>query len=86
MKGELVKTITSDGLELAGFFIDKKSDLAVLHFHGTAGDFYTHKFIEVEGEKLSAEGISFLTANNRGHDTFADIRRKRGKQKNWSNI
>ena len=41
MKGELVKTITSDGLELGGFFIDKKSDVAVFHSHGTAGDFYT---------------------------------------------
>ena len=86
MKGELVKTITSDGLELAGFFIDKKSDLAVLHFHGTAGDFYTHKFIEVEGEKLSAEGISFLTANNRGHDTFADIRRHKNGKVDWIQI
>ena len=44
MKGELVRTITSDGLELVGFFSDQKSDITVLHFHGTAGDFYTHKF------------------------------------------
>lgn len=86
MKGELVKTITSDGLELAGFFIGKKSDIAVLHFHGTAGDFYTHKFIEVEGEKLAAAGISFLTANNRGHDVYADIRRHKNRKVDWIQI
>ena len=73
MKGELVRITTKDGLELVGFFIDKKSDIAVLHFHGTSGDFYTHKFVEVEGEKLAKENISFLTANNRGHDVYADI-------------
>ncbi|MCL4363778.1 DUF1749 domain-containing protein [Patescibacteria group bacterium] len=86
MKGELVRTITSDGLELVGFFIDKKSDLAVIQFHGTAGDFYTHKFIEVEGEKLSKEGISFLTANNRGHDVYADIRRHKNGKVEWTQI
>jgi len=84
MKGELVKTITADGLELKGFFIDQKSDLAVLHFHGTAGDFYTHEFVEVEGEKLAKEKISFLTANNRGHGVFSDIRRHTNGKVEWT--
>lgn len=86
MKGELVKTVTSDGLELVGFFIDKKSDVAVFHSHGTAGDFYTHKFIEVEGEKLSSAGISFLTVNNRGHDVYADIRKYQKGKVDWTQI
>lgn len=86
MKGELVKTITSDGLELAGFFMDQKSDLTILHFHGTAGDFYTHKFIEVEGKKLAKEKISFLTANNRGHDVYADIRKHKNGKVEWTQI
>lgn len=86
MKGELVKTITSDGLELAGFFIDKKSDAAVFHSHGTAGDFYTHKFIENEGEVLSNMGVSFLTANNRGHDVYADIRKHSKGKVDWIQI
>lgn len=86
MKGELVRIITSDGLELSGFFMDQKSDLAVLHFHGTAGNFYTHKFIEVEGEKLSKEKISFLTANNRGHDVYADIRKHKNGKVEWTQI
>lgn len=86
MKGELVKVVTSDGLELKGFFSDQRSDLAVLHFHGTAGDFYTHGFVEVEGEKLADEKISFLTANNRGHDVFADIRIHKDREVEWTQI
>jgi len=84
--GNLVKTITTDGLELAGFWIDKKSEVAVFHSHGTAGDFYTHEFIEKEAEKLSSSGISFLTANNRGHDVFADIRKHKEGNVEWVQI
>lgn len=83
LNGSLVKTVTSDGLELAGFWMDQKSDIAVFQSHGTAGDFYTHKFVEVEGEALAAQKISFLTANNRGHDVFADIRKHNGNTVEW---
>lgn len=86
MEGQLVRTITSDGLELAGFFAKGKSDIAVFHSHGTSGDFYTHKFIETEGEMLAQKGISFLTANNRGHDVFADIRKHEGKKVGWASV
>lgn len=86
LQGNLVKTITSDGLELAGFWADCKSDIAVFHSHGTAGDFYTHKFIEVEGQKLSKNKISFLTANNRGHDVYADIRKHKKGKVGWTQI
>ena len=83
LTGSLVKTITSDGLELAGFWMDAKSDVAVFQSHGTAGDFYTHKFIEVEGEQLTKNHISFLTANNRGHDVYADIRKHVNETIRW---
>ena len=86
LSGQLVKTVTSDGLELQGFWADKGSEVAVFHSHGTSGDFYTHKFIEVEGEKLSADGSSFLTANNRGHDVFADLRKHSKGKVEWSTI
>jgi|SRR3989339_1377160 len=86
MKGELVKVITSDGLELKGFFSDQKSAIAILHFHGTSGDFYTHEFVEIEGEKLAKEKISFLTANNRGHDVYADIRKHKNGKVEWTQI
>ncbi len=84
--GYLVETITSDGLELKGFWMSAKSDVAVFHSHGTAGDFYTHKFIDVEAERLAKEGISFLTANNRGHDVFADIRKHVDGSVEWTQV
>lgn len=84
ISGSLVKTVTSDGLELAGFWMDQKSDVAVFQSHGTAGDFYTHKFVEIEGEQLAKNKISFLTANNRGHDVFTDIRKHTGGKVEWT--
>lgn len=86
LNGALVKTITSDGLELQGFWMKQKSDIVVFHSHGTAGDFYTHKFVEVEGERLAKNNISFLTANNRGHDVYADIRKYVKGKVEWIQI
>lgn len=86
MEGRLVKTITSDGFELAGFWMKSKSDTALLHVHGTAGDFYTHKFIEVEGQSLLKNNISFLTVNTRGHDVYADLRKHDGNRVEWKSI
>lgn len=86
MKGELVTTVTSDGLELNGLWSDNGSDFAVFHSHGTAGDFYTHKFIDVEGKRLETEKISFLSANNRGHDVYADIRKNVNGKIEWASV
>lgn len=86
LTGSLVKTITSDGIELQGFWMNQKSNVAVFHSHGTAGDFYTHKFIEIEGERLAANNISFLTANNRGHDVYADLRKHINGHIEWTQI
>ncbi|MBI3366383.1 DUF1749 domain-containing protein, partial [Candidatus Roizmanbacteria bacterium] len=86
LPGNLVKTITSDGLELNGFWMNHKSDIAVFHSHGTAGDFYSHQFIEEEGQMLAKKKISFLTANNRGHDVYADIRKYNKGKVEWITI
>jgi hypothetical protein len=43
MIGELAKIRTKDGVELQGFFAEpkqKRTDIAVLHVHGLAGNFY----------------------------------------------
>ncbi len=86
MEGSLVKTITSDCLELAGFWMKSNSNTALLHVHGTAGDFYTHKFIEQEGLALNKNKVSFLTVNTRGHDVYADLRRHNGNNIEWKSI
>lgn len=84
MEGQLVKTITSDGLEHKGFWIDNKSDTAVFHSHGTSGDFYFHQFVEDEAQMLSKKRISFLTANNRGHDVYNDMRKHVNGKVEWA--
>lgn len=86
LHGQLVKTVTKDCLELQGFWMNQKSDIAIFHSHGTSGDFYTHKFIDVEGTMLSNKKISFLTANNRGHDVYADLRKCSGNKVEWKTI
>lgn len=86
LNGNLVKTITADHLELQGFWVDKKSDVAVFHSHGTAGDFYTHAFIELEAQRLADAGVSLLSANNRGHDVYADIRTHGDAGVSWTQI
>lgn len=84
LSGSLVKTITSDGLEHKGFWMNQKSQIAVFHSHGTSGNFYSHEFIEKEGEMLAKKGISFLSANNRGHDVYADIRKHNKGKVEWA--
>ena len=86
MDGRLVKTVTSDGYELQGFWIDMGGETAVFHSHGTAGDFYTHKFIDVIGGRVSGLGVSFLTANNRGHDVYAYLRRYVDGKVRWVQV
>ncbi|MBS7625758.1 DUF1749 domain-containing protein [Candidatus Bathyarchaeota archaeon] len=86
LTGRLVKTVTSDGFELQGFWIDMGGDTAVFHSHGTAGDFYTHKFIDVIGGRVSGMGVSFLTANNRGHDVYAYLRRYIDGRVRWVQV
>ncbi|MGQ9543849.1 MAG: DUF1749 domain-containing protein [Candidatus Bathyarchaeia archaeon] len=86
LTGQLVKTVTSDGIELQGFWINRGGDTAIFHSHGTAGDFYTHRFIDVIGGKVSSMGISFLTANNRGHDVYAYLRRHVDGRVKWVQI
>jgi hypothetical protein len=83
LAGNLVTTISSDGLEHKGFWVDQQSDIAVFHSHGTSGNFYHHEFIEKEAEMLSNKKVSFLTANNRGHDVYADIRKHIGNKIEW---
>lgn len=86
LNGRLVKTVTSDGFELQGFWIDRGGETAVFHSHGTSGDFYTHKFIDEIGRRVSEVGVSFLTANNRGHDVYAYLRRYVDGKVRWVQV
>jgi pimeloyl-ACP methyl ester carboxylesterase len=76
MKGELLRTRTSDGLELQGLLVCPEEGLAktsVLHVHGLAGNFYENRFVDTAAAAVIATGMNFLTVNNRGHDYISDF-------------
>lgn len=68
MNMELVRFVTSDGLELEGLLSkpDKKSDKIVIHVHGSVGNFYENKFINNFLVEYAERGWAFLSFNNRG--------------------
>lgn len=72
MRGELVRTLTEDGLELQGLFCPpvtaESSETALLHVHGFTGNFYEQRFLDSVAELVTRKGYAFLTVNTRGHD------------------
>jgi pimeloyl-ACP methyl ester carboxylesterase len=68
---ELVYTDTEDGLELEGVVIRPTTasprPLAVVWIHGLTGRFYAKSSI-LTGRDIAAEGYTFVSGNNRGHD------------------
>jgi pimeloyl-ACP methyl ester carboxylesterase len=74
MYGEYLRTFTEDGIELQGFLCTPTTQTgktAVLHIHGTAGNFYENRFVDHIAETLASMGCAFLTINTRGHDIAA---------------
>jgi pimeloyl-ACP methyl ester carboxylesterase len=73
MKGELIRVIADDGVELVGFYSAPPSARrAVLHTHGLAGNFYENRFVDSICEAVVSKGLAFFTYNNRGHDYVSD--------------
>jgi pimeloyl-ACP methyl ester carboxylesterase len=68
MKYPIVKTITSDHLELFGILAeaDGEKDIVLINIHGTSGCFYIEEYTSFLVEELPALGISTLFTNNRG--------------------
>ncbi len=76
MKGEFIRVLASDGLELQGIFAPARagaSDTSVLHVHGLAGNFYENRFVDNVAGAVTSQGMNFLTVNNRGHDYISDF-------------
>jgi len=76
---EIVYTDTPDGLVLEGVVIRPTAassrPVAVVWIHGLTGRFYEKSSI-LTGRDLAAEGYTFISGNNRGHDFGARIPRK----------
>ncbi len=78
LKGELVRINTKDNLELQGILFEPKvkKDVALIHVHGWVGNFYENKLIESIAGDAAAEGIAFLSFNNRGAGIVTEFRKK----------
>src|SRR4051812_32531758 len=79
---EIVYTDTADGLTLEGVVIRPTTtpsrSLPVIWVHGLTGRFYA-KSSMLSGRDLAAEGYTFVSGNNRGHDFGARVMRKNGE-------
>lgn len=74
METSLVRVTTPDGIELQGLNyrgIGRAAHAAVVHLHGTWGNFYGNPFIDHFARFYPRHGYSFLTVNTRGHDAGA---------------
>lgn len=78
LTGTVLKTTTSDGLELDAilFKSQAKTSKIVIHFHGKEGDFLQNHFIEHMAMDYPKAKYAFMTASHRGKSYMADILRK----------
>ena len=75
MKTTFCRVVTADKLRLEGLLFepDRKSNIAVLHIHGMAGNFYENIFLDSMADEYTKAGYALLSFNNRGHDYIADF-------------
>lgn len=68
MKTSIHKINTDDGIELTGCLYqpEKETKTVVAHIPGMAGDFYSHKYLDVLAKTLTENNIAFCPFNNRG--------------------
>ena len=77
MREQLVHTWSEDGYLMGGALMQPDGparDTGVVYVHGLTGTFYGLTPLRI-GRRLAADGFTFLTGNNRGHDFGALIRR-----------
>ena len=75
MTTEFIRITTEDKLILQGLVYkpDKKTDKALIHIHGMAGNFYENRFLDAMAKEITDNGFVFLVINTRGHDIIADF-------------
>jgi pimeloyl-ACP methyl ester carboxylesterase len=79
MQGNIVRTFTSDNLNLRGVLCAAQSPThrLVLHIHGSYGNFYENLFLDDVADAYAASGTALLSVNTRGHDYYADFKTRR---------
>src|SRR4051812_29408322 len=75
MRTTFLRAPTADHLLLQGQLYEPEHpwDVAVLHLHGMAGNFYENRFLDVMAHAYTGAGVALLAANTRGHDMIADF-------------
>lgn len=75
MKTTPFRIYTKDNLELFGLLYEPETATkkVLVHVHGMAGNFYENKFLDFIAQTLTANGIAFLSFNNRGCEFIKDL-------------
>lgn len=71
MLGSLIRVSTAKGTPLVGMWYEPSTTSArraVIHLHGSLGNFSHSAHIDYFAEYYTARGYAFLTANTSGHD------------------
>ena len=87
MNANLVKFKNLDGLNLDGiYFHSHHNSSAIIHVHGSFGNFYSNPFISIMGDIYCSAGYNLLSFNLTQHDGIAEaVREVRGVEK-WEYI
>ena len=71
--GELLSLVNSAGLVLDGIvFKPPDARLAIVHVHGSLGNFYQQPFIRVFANRLARHGVAVLSFNLTAHDGVSE--------------
>ena len=72
-RGELLSVVNSVGLVLDGIvFSPPKPRLAIVHVHGSLGNFYQQPFIRVFANRLARDRVAVLSFNLTAHDGVSE--------------
>ena len=71
--GKLVSVVNGAGLVLDGIvFSPPNARLAIVHVHGSLGNFYQQQFIRVFANRLARHGVAILSFNLTSHDGVSE--------------
>lgn len=71
--GRLVSVVNNAGLVLDGLvFGPSRPRLAIVHVHGSLGNFYQQPFVRVFANRLAEDGVAVLSFNLTAHDGVSE--------------
>ena len=71
--GKLMSIVNRAGLVLDGIVVSPRDPrLAIVHVHGSLGNFYQQPFIRVFANRLASRGVALLSFNLTAHDGLSE--------------